>query len=96
MIQLILQSFYEATLIASKRSSPISTIIPLISKLKDVLGDYEEFDFECQSIILEINNQINRYYGNIETVDDIVLSTMLDPRFLNLNEVYLTQTNVES
>ena len=46
-------------------------------------------------MINNILDQFDIYYGNIELIDDIIISTMLDPRFLNFADFNNNQITEE-
>ena len=48
-----------------------------------MLGEIKESDVSKKSIINKILYYISFYYSRIESIESIVFSTMLDPRFKN-------------
>jgi len=85
-IQVILAPFYDVTKRLSSASNPsISQVIPLSNLLRIALSKLTINSNEAKQLALRLEKEMDSRFKNIERVDLYNKSTVLDPRFKNID-----------
>ena len=75
ILELLKQFYYATTEISSEKHTSSSKVIPMVKVLKNKMSK------STTPLSIKLTENVEKRFGDIETLDKLCIATLLDPRF---------------